>query len=166
VARDYDDDDVPRRFNALGVLTLILSIAAVALAGWTLYRVDFAKEGGYDAIQRADAKVKICGAMEVVRKGVSLNTNLAPEGGPADITGSQAVAANARVSLYDGGQYLLARLDPATPEDLASKVRDFADNLMDIGAHATAGATNEDPEQATRLKDADADNTAITELCK
>jgi hypothetical protein len=165
VARD--DDYEPRRFNALGVVTLILSIAAVALAGWTLYRVDFAKaEGGYDAIQRADAKVKICGAMDVVRKGVSINTNLAPAGGPGDITGSQAVAANARVSLYDGGQYLLARLDPATPEDLANKVRSFANALMDIGANATAGSTNDNPDQAKRLKDADADNTAITELCK
>jgi hypothetical protein len=165
VARDYDDDG-PRRFNALGIVTLILSIAAVALAGWTLYRVDFAKEQGYDSIQRADAKVKICAAVDVVRKGVSLNTNLAPLGGPGDVTGSQAVAANARVSLYDGGQYLMARLDPATPTDLANKVRDFANNLMDIGANATAGATNDDAEQAKRLKDADADNTAITELCK
>jgi hypothetical protein len=165
VARD-DDDEPRRRFSALGIVTLILSIAAVALAGWTLYRVDYAKEDGYDAIQRADAKVKICGAMDVVRKGVSLNTNLAPAGGPGDVTGSQAVAANARVSLYDGGQYLMARLDPATPPDLANKVRDFANNLMDIGANATAGATNEDPDQAKRLKDADADNTAITELCK
>lgn len=161
-----DDDDEPRRFNPLGIITLILSIAAVALAGWTLYRVDFAKEDGYDAIQRADAKVKICSTMDVVRRGVSLNTNLAPAGGPNDVTGSQAVAANARVSLYDGGQYLMARLDPATPTDLATKVREFADNLMDIGANATAGATNEDPDQASRLKDADAANSAITELCK
>ncbi len=46
------------------------------------------------------------------------------------------------------------------------KVRDFANNLMDIGANATAGATNEDADQAKRLKNADADNTAITELCK
>lgn len=164
MSRDYDDE--PRRFNPLGILTLILSIAAVALAGWTLYRVDYAKEDGYDAIQRADAKVKICAAMETVRKGVSLNTNLAPAGGPQDVTGSQAVAANARVSLYDGGQYLIARLDPATPDDLAGKVREFANQLMDIGANATAGVPNEDPAQAKRLQDADATNNAITELCK
>ena len=161
-----DDDEPRRRFNLLGVITLILSIAAVALAGWTLYRVDFAKEDGYDSIQRADAKVKVCAAMDVVRRGVSLNTNLAPAGGPNDVTGSQAVAANARVSLYDGGQYLMARLDPATPDDLATKVRDFANDLMDIGANATAGAPNEDPDQAARLKEADEANTAITELCK
>jgi len=101
-----------------------------------------------------------------VRKGVSLNTNLQPPGGPADITGSLAVAANARISLYDGGQYLLARLDPATPKDLADTVTKFANLLMDIGANATAGAQNSQPEQAARLKEADAANTKLKELCK
>ncbi len=76
------------------------------------------------------------------------------------------MAANARVSLYDGGQYLMARLDPATPEHLAETVRDFANNLMDIGANATAGASNDDPAQAERLKKADAANDTLTELCK
>jgi hypothetical protein len=33
---------------------------------------------------------------------------------------------NARISLYDGGQYLLARLDPATPPELADAVKKFA----------------------------------------
>lgn len=158
--------DRPSRFNALGVVAVILAVLAIALAGWTLYRVDFAKEDGYDSVQRADAKVKICKAMDVVRRGVSLNTNLAPAGGPDDVTGAQAVAANARVSVYDGGQYLLARLDPATPEDLAERVRQFANDLMDIGAHMTAGQPNDNPEQAARLKQADEANTAITELCK
>jgi hypothetical protein len=37
---------------------------------------------------------------------------------------------------------------------------------MDIGAAATAGAQNTQPEQAARLKDADAANKAIIELCK
>ena len=148
------------------IISLILAIVAVALAGWTLYRSDFAKADATARSRSADAKVKVCTAVDVVRRGVSLNTNLVPAGGPDDITGSQAVAANARVSLYDGGQYLMARLDPATPTDLADKVREFADNLMDIGANATAGATNDDPDQAERLKDADAANSALTELCK
>lgn len=89
-----------------------------------------------------------------------------PAGGAGDVTGAQAVAANARVSLYDGGQYLLARLDPATPEDLAAKVREFAENLMDIGANATAGVTNDDPAQAQRLKNTDDVNASLEELCK
>jgi hypothetical protein len=37
---------------------------------------------------------------------------------------------------------------------------------MDIGAAATAGAQNAQPEQSARLKEADAANTQITELCK
>lgn len=123
-------------------------------------------EPSYTDAQRDDAKVKICGAMDVVRRGVSLNTNLQPEGGPNDVTGSLAVAANARVALFGGGEYLLARLDPATPTDLSDAVRKFANTLMDIGAEATSGVTNSEPAQAARLKEADSANGTITSLCK
>jgi hypothetical protein len=116
--------------------------------------------------QRADAKTKICAATDIVRKGVSLNTNLQPPGGPEDVTGSLAVAANARISLYSGGEYLLARLDPATPPELADAVKKFGNLLMDIGAGATSGQQNSEPEQTARLKDADAANATVTELCK
>ena len=158
-------EDSPRRLVLLTVISLIIAVAALALAGWTLYDTKRSK-ADYDPAQIADAKVKVCTAADVVRRGISLNTNLAPAGGPQDVTGAQAVAANARVSLYDGGQYLLARLDPATPAQLADKVREFANTLMDIGANATAGVPNGEPAQAKRLADADAANNTITELCK
>ena len=76
------------------------------------------------------------------------------------------MAANARIALYDGGQYMLARVDPATQPELADAVKKFANLLMDIGAGATAGQQNSQPEQAARLKEADAANGTITELCK
>jgi hypothetical protein len=155
----------PGQFNSVTVIALVVALAALALAGWTLYRSEFSKTS-YSDTQRADAKVKVCAAMDVVRKGVSLNTNLQPPGGPTDVTGSLAVAANARVALYDGGQYLLAKLDDAPPADLADAIREFANDLMDIGAAATSGAQNSEPEQAARLKDADSLNKRITELCK
>ncbi|ULE32655.1 hypothetical protein [Mycobacterium sp. IDR2000157661] len=158
-------EDSPRRLVLLTVISLVIALAALAVAGWALYDSKNS-EPDYDPAQIADAKVKVCNAADVVRRGISLNTNLAPAGGPQDVTGAQAVAANARVSLYDGGQYLLARLDPATPDQLADKIREFADNLMDIGAHATAGVPNGEPAQAKRLADADAANNTITELCK
>jgi hypothetical protein len=158
-------DVEPRRVSILTIVALVIALAALGLAGWTFYKAEVSKTE-YDAAQIADAKTKVCGAMEVVRRGVSLNTNMAPAGGPEDITGAQAVAANARVSLYDGGQYLLARLDPATPAQLADRVREFADGLMDIGANATAGVTNDEPAQAARLKKADDANNTIGELCK
>jgi hypothetical protein len=149
----------------LPYIALILAIAALAMAGWTLYRSEDAK-ASYSDTQRAEAKVKACTAMDVVRRGVSINTNLQPAGGPQDVMGSQAAAANARVALYDGGQYLLARLDPATPPDLADAVRKFANQLMDIGAASTAGAQNTDPDQFARLRDADVANATVVQLCK
>jgi hypothetical protein len=97
-----------------------------------------------------------------VQRRISRNTNLqVPDG---DIAGSLAAAANARVSLYDGGQYLLARLAPATPTELEDAVR-FANSLMDIGAATTAGAMDSDPDQDTQLGKVDAANAKIGQLC-
>jgi hypothetical protein len=156
---------------ALAVVAVI-AVVAVGLAAWALLRpapsssADNAGTSTYTDAQRADSKAKICTAFNTVRTGVSQNTNLTPPGGPEDVTGALAVAANARLSLYDGGQYLLARLDPATAPELADPVRAFGNALMDIGAAATAGAQNSDPQQATRLREADAANTTISNLCK
>ena len=157
------------RGNVLVIVALVVAVVALGLSGWLLVRV---MQGGlpnssdYTGAQRSDAKQKICSATDLVRKGVSLNTNLQPPGGPEDITGTLAVAANARISLYEGGQYLLARIDPATPPELSDAVKKFANLLMDIGADATAGAQNSQPEQAARLKQADDTNNTIAQLCK
>jgi hypothetical protein len=148
----------------LSLAALIVAVAAIAVAVWALLRQPGSSE--YSDAQRSDAKGQICMAVDVVRRGVSLNTNMQPPGGPEDVTGALAVAANARLSLYDGGQYLLARLDPATPTDLANAVRKFANGLMDIGANATGGAQNTDPAQAARLHDTDSVNKTIQQLCK
>jgi hypothetical protein len=165
----YRDNGGSRWGRLLLPITLVVAIAAAAVSGWLLIR--FVQEGtpnapNYSAAQRADAKQKICTATDLVRKGVSLNTNLQPPGGPEDVTGSLAVAANARIALYDGGQYLLARLDPATSPELADAVKKLGNLLMDIGAAATSGQQNSEPDQAARLRDADAANGTITELCK
>ncbi|MFN8032781.1 MAG: hypothetical protein U0Q47_05680 [Mycobacterium sp.] len=92
----------------------VLAIVAIALAAWALLRGSNAAPTYSDA-QRADAKAKVCAVFKTVRDGVSINTHLQAPGGDADVVGRLGVAANARISLYDGGQYLLARLDPATP---------------------------------------------------
>jgi hypothetical protein len=154
------------------IVVAVIAVAALGLAGWALLRPAptspsaQGSETTYSDSQRADSKGKICAAFNTVRTGVTQNTNLTPPGGPTDVTGALAVAANARLSLSGGGQYLLARLDPATPPELADAVRAFGNGLMDIGAAATAGAQNSDPEQAVRLRDADAANNKIAGLCK
>jgi hypothetical protein len=147
-------------------LFAVISLAALGLAGWAAFRPAPSDTPTYSDSQRADAKKKVCAAFATVRAGVNLNTNLQPAGGPEDITGALAVAANGRISLYDGGQYLLDRLDPATSSDLADSVRKFANNLMDIGAGATAGLQNSDPAQAALLTSASATDATVTGLCK
>ena len=158
----------PNRSGVVAVIALVLSVVAVGLSAWAAFRPapGGTSEPTYTTAQQSDAKTAICAATDVVRKGVSLNTNLQSPGGEGDVTGSLAVAANARLSLSDGGQYLITRLDPATPSELASAVRQFANTLLDIGAAATAGMPNSDPAQAARLRTADTQNTAVTERCK
>lgn len=158
--------DTSNGVRVWAIAALVVAVVALGVAGWALFKLMSDDEPDYTVQDRLQARESICAAAELVRGGVSLNTNLQPPGGPEDVTGALAVAANARVALYDGGQYLLARLDPATPPELADEVRKFANGLMDIGAAATNGVQNDDPQQATRLRDADAANTKIQELCK
>jgi hypothetical protein len=141
---------------------------AIGLSLWTLLSPASSGSGSatnYSDSQRAEAKSQVCTAFATVRTGVKRNTSMSPPGGPEDVTGTLAVAANARLALYVGGQYLLDRVGPATPQQLADVVRGFANNLMDIGAAATAGTLNSDPQQAARLKNADVENTKIEGLC-
>ncbi|WP_460354164.1 hypothetical protein [Mycobacterium sp. ZZG] len=147
---------------AVAMFALTTAVLALGVAVWALLRtVDSGPD--YTDQQRAEATAGICAAFQTVRTGVATNTNVEA---PGDIAGALAAAANARVALLDGGQYLLARLDPATPGDLAGEVRRFADQLMDIGAAATAGVPNDDPAQAARLQDAEAASTAISGRCR
>ncbi len=76
------------------------------------------------------------------------------------------MAANARLAMAGGGLYLLGRLDPATPADLADAVRAFATVLQDISMNALAGVGNDDPAQAARLQDGETTSTKVAELCE
>jgi hypothetical protein len=150
----------------VSVAALVVALVAAGLAVWALMKEPSQEGQVFTGTASDDPKGSICESFNVIRNGVQINTNLQPAGGPEDITGSMAVAANARLALYDGGQYLLARLQPGTPTELADAVRKFANNLMDIGARSTSGIPNSDPGQAARLKQADEANAKITELCK
>jgi hypothetical protein len=65
--------DGSRRGRILLPITLVVAIAAAALSGWLLIRLE--REGtpnapNYSGAQRADAKQKICTAMDLVRRRV------------------------------------------------------------------------------------------------
>lgn len=156
--------------SIVSVLALVIALIAVGLAAWVLLKESkssqSAQSEGSASDFAGDPKGTICEAFNIVRTGVQTNTNLQPPGGPEDVTGSMAVAANARLSLVEGGQYLLARLQPDTSRDLTDAVRTFANQLVDIGAHSIAGIPNSDPAQSARLEEADASSAEITNLCK
>lgn len=143
------------------VIALIVAVAALGLAAWAVFAPEPAETPAYTDAQQQDAKAAICTATQLVQKGVSLNTAAQSD----DVPGAMAIAANSRVALLGGGQYLIDRLDPATPPQLASDVREFAGTLMDIGAASAAGALNTDPDQAARLSAADALSKELTEAC-
>ena len=50
-----------------------------------------------------------------------------------DPVAQKGVAANARLAMVGGGEYLLSHLDPKTPPELADAVRSFANNLKTSG---------------------------------
>lgn len=156
--------DTPRRSPGVAILAglaAVLAAAALALSVYTwLDTRTHAPE--YTPEQQAAARAGACTAYSAVSTGVATNTNLSS---PGDVTGALAVAANARVALIGGGQYLLARIDPATPADLATTLRDFGNTLMDFGAAATAGALSTDPAQAALAQRIDDLNSALRAQC-
>jgi hypothetical protein len=148
-------------------VALLLAVIAVGLAGWSLVRGNSepaaAAPPTFTSQQTSDAKTRTCGAFDTVRKAVTIQTN--SDLGP-DPVAKEAVAANARLAILGGGQYLLARLDPATPPQIADPVRLFANNLLDIGMNQLLNVPNTDPALAGRLNDAQTSSQQIIDLCK
>ena len=77
-----------------------------------------------------------------------------------------AVAANARLATLGGGDYLLSRLDPATPPELADAVRALANDFQDIGMNQLVGVPNSDPAVAALLGQAQAASDHIALVCR
>lgn len=155
-----------RRSRSGLVIASFALVVALAALGLAVYVWLQSRPLEYTADQQVAAENTACTAFSTVSTGVATNTNLAAPGGNADVTGSLAVAANARVSLIGGGEYLLARIDPATPAELATPLEEFANTLMDFGVASTAGALNTDQQQADRLTRIDSLNASLQELCR
>ncbi|WP_245234242.1 hypothetical protein [Mycobacterium sp. PS03-16] len=151
-----------RGATALAAVALVFGTAALALSAWTFWQ---SRTPSYDDAARTAAGDAVCTAYATVRTGVATNTHLRSPGGDADVTGVLATAANARVALLGGGQYLLSTIGPATPPELASAAEDFAHTLMRFGAAAMAGAPEDDPAQQALEREIDDLNGRVQELC-
>lgn len=147
-------------------VALVVALAAAGLAVFGLLRPAAGLEPAPAAVdasaeQGAGSKADVCGAFQTVRSAVSIQTHATSEGS----AGAQAVAANARLSMLGGGAYLLERTGPATPPELADAIQKFAGGLQDIAMHSLTGIGNDDPQQAERLRNADAANKTIADIC-
>jgi hypothetical protein len=103
---------------------LVIAVLAIGVAIWALVRsqgepATNAGEPAPTTQQSDDPKGRACVAFDMVRRAVSVQTNV--DLGP-DPVARQAVAANARLATLGGGDYLLSRLDPGTPSELADAV--------------------------------------------
>ncbi|MDF2583089.1 MAG: hypothetical protein K0R33_1732 [Mycobacterium sp.] len=122
-----------------------------------------APEPTFTDAQREEAKAKVCDAFLVVSTGVANSSGMQAADG--DAIGAIAIATNARLALYGGGQYMLNRVDAATEPQLAEAARAFGNALMDVGAAAVANIPSDDPAHQERVKDADEENAKLQGIC-
>jgi len=147
---------------------LVIAVIAIGVAIWAVVQspgepATKPGEPAANAEQPGDAKAHVCAAFDMVRKSVQLRTNA--DLGP-DPVAKEAVAANARLATIGGGEYLLSRLGSATPPDLATAVRSFANNLQDIGMSQLVGVLNTDPALGAKLSEAQGASEQIAGMCK
>jgi hypothetical protein len=148
---------------ALLVVALLVTLG-VAIVGW--FRPEPAKPlpaPTYSNQQVADAKAKVCGAYGKIHHAVLANTG---RSGGSDPTATLAVAANARIALYDGGEYLMKTLaqEPATPAELAEATRALVNAYQQLAVDYMAEAT--DPEINSAFQAVETTGSKVSGMCK
>ncbi|WP_445166320.1 hypothetical protein ACTXG7_20995 [Mycolicibacterium sp. Dal123E01] len=142
-------------------VALVVALIAAGLGGWALLRpAPKAADPAAAPQQPGDPKTNACTAWRTVSSAILLQTHADPG---AEV---QGVAANARLAMSGGATYLFNHLNPGVPADIADPIRSFATGLQDISINALAGVPNSDPAQAERLRNAEATNIKLAELCK
>jgi hypothetical protein len=105
----------------------------------------------------------VCATYEKVHQAVLTNTGRSGGTDPIALLG---VAANARLALYDGGQYLLKALAerPATPPELATAVRQLVDSYQQLAVNYMAEVSQSEIDSS--LHAGDQPNATIYDICK
>ncbi|MCB0924867.1 MAG: hypothetical protein KDB50_10065 [Mycobacterium sp.] len=155
----------PKNPRWIAPLALVVSLLAAVAAGWALLKP---APDPAEASAVSDPKAQVCGVFDTVSRAVSIQTKRAPgpDLGPVTPVATEAIAANARLSMSGGASYLLSELPSNTPKELADEVRSFAGELNGIAINALAGIPNDQEPQAGLLRSAEETNKKIVELCK
>ncbi len=151
------------RWSAFAALAIALVALGLAIGAWL--RPSHQGAQSFTDQQTADAKAKVCAESTAVRRAVVSQTHL-QNPLPGDPNGALAVAANARLALYSGGDYLRYHLasEPAAPADLAQAVTKMADTLQQLSIGYMSGAPDfvQDPLRHTL----DAQLGEVDKLCQ
>jgi hypothetical protein len=163
----------PSRWPTLVVLVVALIGVGVGIAAWFRPVPHISSPTApptptYTEQEISDAKARACAAVDLVQKGVRLQTgasNPAPEPGndPAVI---DAEAANARLSMVAGASYMRDHLDAAIPPQIADTMRHLSDVLSDIATNYLAGVRSNDSQIAHLRSDSASAAARLNELCK
>ncbi|TDH47910.1 hypothetical protein E2F47_26035 [Mycobacterium eburneum] len=151
-------------------LVVALVAVGVAIAAWLRPVPESSpppppSEPTYSDQQIAKAKANVCEAYNTVSHAVLVNTHR-PNPVPGDDVGALAAAANGRLALYAGGDYLLDRLaaNPAAPGGLVKAIRSLANQSKEIGIAFLADEPDSVQEPLRRALDADV--ATIDGLCQ
>jgi hypothetical protein len=157
----------PSRSLVIASLAFALLAVGVAIGSWFRpiphNKPSPAIPTSFTDQQIADAKAKVCATYEKVHQAVLVNTG---RSGGSDETSVLGLAANARIALFAGGDYLLRSLveQPATSSDLASAVRQLANSYQQLAINYMAEAPQSEIDSA--LHAMDQPNANIQGICK
>jgi hypothetical protein len=155
----------PSRWPTFAALAIALVALAVGLAAWfhpTPHSTQPPPKPAYTQQQIADAKAKVCTAIEKFNRAVSVGNSL-PRGSDPVVA-----AVNSRQIFDVFSRHLLATLAgaPATPADLATAVREEAGTLEEAVIAYEDGLSNSDAEMKPILDASSAAADTIRQLCK
>lgn len=145
------------------VAVLVVGLAGVLIGAVLRPTFDHIAAHKHTAEEAGEAKTKVCAAYHLVHQAVLVNTG---KEGAADFGAVLAVAANARMALFDGGQFLLTKLDeqPATAADFADAVRSLVGAYQQLAIAYLAEVP--DAESQAALESVDAASAKVYDSCQ
>lgn len=158
----------PSRSLAIASIAIALVALGVAIGSWFRPMPDnktppAPSSPAFTEQQTAEAKAKVCATYDKVHQAVLNNTGRSGGTDPIALLG---VAANARLALYDGGEYLLKTLaeQPATPPELATAVRQLVNSYQQLAVDYMAEVSQSEIDSS--LHAGDQPNAIIYGICK
>lgn len=156
------------RWSALTALAIALVAIRLAIGAWFRPLPDNKPPSPppaqtFNGQEVADAKARVCGAYDRIHHAVLANTGRSGGTDPVSVLG---LAANARLALYDGGQYLLKSMAqaPATPADLVAATGALADAYQELAVDYMTEAP--DAEIQRSFQAVENAGSKVSGLCK